>query len=82
MRAVFEELQPFVPIPILASHRLVEDLKIDDEDLSLDFAPVIAQRLHRTLRDSERNPYYNRVKTVEDLVHFMEGQPVETAKQT
>src|SRR5262245_50886271 len=49
MRAVYEELQPFVGFPVQASHRLWEDLKIDDEDLNLDVASIIAQRLHRTL---------------------------------
>ncbi len=82
MRAVYEELQPFVGFPIQASHRLSEDLRIDDEDLNVEVGPIIAQRLCRTLRDPEKNPYYGRVKTVEDLVHFMEAQPVEKAEQT
>jgi hypothetical protein len=82
MRAVYEELQPFVGFPIQASHRLSEDLQIDDEDLNLDVAPIIAKRLRRTLRDSEKNPYYGRVQTVEDLVHFMEAQPSEKAEKT
>lgn len=82
MRAVYEELQPFVGFPVQASHRLSEDLRIDDEDLNLDVAPIIARRLRRTLCHSETNPYYGRVKTVEDLVHFMEAQPVAKAEQT
>ena len=82
MRAVFAELQPLVGFPIQASHRLSEDLRLDDEDLNLDIAPIIAQRLRRTLRLSEKNPYYSRVQTVEDLVHFMEAQPVEKTEKT
>jgi hypothetical protein len=82
MRAVFEELQPFVKIPMVASHRLVEDLQLDDEDLNLDFLPVIARRLRRSLNETEKNPYYGRVRTVEDLVHFLESQPGEMPEQT
>ena len=82
MRAVYEELQPLVEFPIQASHRLVEDLRLDGEDLNLDFAPIIAQRLRRTLDGSEKNPYYGRVHTVEDLVRFMEAQPSDGAAKT
>jgi hypothetical protein len=82
MRAVYEELQPMVQFPLAASHRLVEDLRLDEEDLNLDFAPIIAQRLRRTLRGSEKNPYYGRVHTVEDLVRFMEAQPSDGAAKT
>jgi hypothetical protein len=82
MRAVYEELQPTVTFPIQASHGLVEDLRLDDEDLNLDFAPIIAQRLHRTLKGSEKNPYYGRVYTVEDLVRFMEAQPSDNTEKT
>jgi hypothetical protein len=82
MRAVFEELQPLVEFPIRASHRLVEDLRLDGEDLNLDFAPIIAQRLRRTLDGSEKNPYYGRVHTVEDLVRFMEAQPSDGVAKT
>ena len=82
MRAVYEELQACVGFPICASHRLLEDLHLDGEDLSLDIAPIIAQRLRRTLSESEKNPYYDRVHTVEDLVHFMEAQPAEETQKT
>jgi hypothetical protein len=82
MRAVFEELQPLVKTPMVACHRLVEDLQLDDEDLNLDFLPVIAKRLRRSLNETEKNPYYGRVRTVEDLVHFLELQPSEMAEQT
>jgi hypothetical protein len=34
MRAVYDKLQPLVSPPIQASHRLIEDLQLDDEDLS------------------------------------------------
>jgi hypothetical protein len=82
MRAVFEELQPLVDFPIQASHRLIEDLRLDEEDLNLDLAPVIAQRLRRTLHPSEKNPNYGRVHTVEDLVRFMEAQALGNAQKT
>ena len=44
-------------------------------------SPVIAQRLRRTLNGSEKNPYYGRVRTVEDLVRFMEAAPLEQCRE-
>jgi hypothetical protein len=81
MRAIFEELQPFVKIPILASHRLVEDLQLHHEDLEFDFLPILAKRLGRTFTDTKNNPYHDRVRTVEDLVHFIEAQPNDMAEK-
>ena len=81
MRAVYEELQPVVSFPIRASHRLVEDLQLDDEDLHFDYLPLIAQRVGRALTDSEQNPYYGRVETVADLVHFIAAQPTRETAQ-
>jgi hypothetical protein len=82
MRAVYEELQPVVTFPIRASHRLIEDLQLDDEDLHFDYLPSIARRVGRALTDAEQNPYYGRVQTVADLVHFMAAQPPREATQT
>jgi hypothetical protein len=80
MRAVYEEVQPFVQFPIRPSDRLIEDLHIDEEDLILDAVPAIARRLGRTLEGAENNPRYERVYTVADLVHFMEAQACESTK--
>ena len=76
MRAVYEELQPEVPFSMLASHRLIEDLQLDDEDLIFDYVPIIARRLGRTLRKAKKNPCYGHVQTVADLVHFLAAQPL------
>ena len=75
MRAVYEELQPVVSFPIRASHRLVQDLQLDDEDLHFDYLPSIAHRVGRALTNNEENPYYGRVETVADLVGFVAAQP-------
>ncbi|MFN2507445.1 MAG: hypothetical protein ABR589_01580 [Chthoniobacterales bacterium] len=81
MRAVYEELQPVVPFPIRASHRLIEDLQLDDEDLHFDYVPSIAERVGRALGDAELNPYYGRVVIVADLVNFLAAQPTRESTQ-
>lgn len=79
VRAVYEQLQEYLggspPVPIRATDRLKEDLPIDMEDVEMDLAVQIAQRTGRTLTNAMSNPYYNRVKTVEDLVLFFNAQP-------
>ena len=84
IRAVYEELQAelrqFHPtLPIRADDRLLDDLHIDDEDLDLDVVPVIAKRTGRTLANLQSNPYFGKVNTVADLVHFFNAQPSSDA---
>lgn len=80
LRAVYEELSRYLrldgrPFPIHPGDRWEEDLAIDAEDLTEDLLPDIAHRAGRCLRDTGTNPYYDRVKTVRDLVGFLEHQP-------
>jgi hypothetical protein len=80
VRAVFEQLQAHIgdrqgPIPLRPSDRLREDLKIDPDDLDPDLANEIAERSGRTLSQTDANPYYGRVVTVEDLIRFFCAQP-------
>ena len=80
LRAVYEELSKYCqidgrPFPIHADDRWEEDLQIDSEDMDLDLLPDIAYRAGRSLEDTEKNPYYDRVKTVRDIVGFLEYQP-------
>lgn len=79
IRAVFDALQEELGgsgvFPLRASDRLAEDLHIDHEDLDLALAPVIAARTGRTLDDCSANPYWGKVTTVADLVHFFNAQP-------
>lgn len=80
IRAVQEQLQAYlareVPaFPLRQSDNLVKDLGIDPEDLSLDIAEEIAQRTGRSMEDTGRNPYWEKVETVGDLVQFFLHQP-------
>jgi hypothetical protein len=77
IRAVYEQIQEYVrfDFPFRASDRLAEDLGIDPEDLELNIAVEIAERTGRTLNALEINPYFENVKTVQDLVLFFNAQP-------
>ena len=75
IRAVYEELQPVFSFPLRASDRIEEDLRFDPESMDLDVAPALAERTGRPLINTEHNPYYFRVHTVADLVHFFCAQP-------
>ena len=79
VRAVYEQLQQYlggdVPVPIRATDRLKEDLPIDTEDLEMDLMAEISQRAGRSLHNTTANPYYDQVKTVGDLVLFLDAQP-------
>ncbi|HWM69920.1 MAG TPA: hypothetical protein VNO35_25310 [Steroidobacteraceae bacterium] len=79
VRAVYEQLQRYLggdlPVPIRATDRLKEDLPIDTEDLEMDLMAEISQRAGRSLSNTTANPYYDKVKTVGDLVLFFDAQP-------
>ena len=79
LRAVYEELSRQLvvdgrPLPIRADDRWDDDLKLDPDDFD-EFVMDIAHRAGRSMDDTERNPFYGRVKTVRDLVRFLEHQP-------
>lgn len=79
IRAVFEELQPYCRfgrrvLPLRAADDLDAVLRIDPEDLD-DLASDMAFRAGRSLEDSEKNPFFGKVKTVSDLVSFLANQP-------
>jgi hypothetical protein len=79
IRAVHQELQlllrPFVAFPLRVSDSLLEDLRVDVEDLE-DIVADVAMRAGRSLQQTEHNPYYGKVRTVSDLVLFMNAQPL------
>lgn len=80
VRAVFEEVQAAMGhhgavLPIRATDRLREDLHFDADDLDLSLVPDIAQRAGRDLSSTQGNPFYGKVTTVGDLVHFLNAQP-------
>jgi len=86
VRAVYEQLQGYLggdpPVPIRATDRLNEDLPIDSEDLEIDVMNQIAQRTGRSLKNTPANPYFDKVRTVGDLVRFVNAQPKENTPST
>jgi hypothetical protein len=84
IRAVYEELQKELhnihpSFPIRASDFLLEDLLLDPDDLDLTLGPDIAKRTGRSLMYTSENPYFDKVRTVSDLVMFFDAQPRESA---
>lgn len=80
IRAVYEQLQGRLrhvhPLfPVRADDRLKEDLLLDDDDLDMDLAPEVEMRTGRLIDNSATNPYFGKVKTVRDFVHFFQNQP-------
>jgi hypothetical protein len=77
IRAVYEEVQACVhsELPLRASDLLQQDLHIDPDDLDMDVVRRAVERTGRSPRESKRNPYYDRVRSVSDLVNFFNNQP-------
>ncbi len=74
VRAVYEEFSESYPIRAEDSFR--DDLRTDEEDLE-DSIEAIAQRIGRSLDNTEANLVWGRVEnvTVGDLVLFLNAQP-------
>jgi hypothetical protein len=77
IRAVYEDIQQYLglPVPIRPTDNLIQDLYLDPEALELDLAQSIALKSGRTLLETESNPKYMKVFTVDDLVMFFNAQP-------
>lgn len=80
IRAVYEQLQGQLKhvhpsFPVRADDRLKQDLFLDDDDLDIDLAQEVEMRTGRTLDSSATNPYFGKVETVRDFVHFFQNQP-------
>jgi len=74
VRAVFEELSTLVRVPIRPTDDLKKDLKIDPDDLE-ETAFEIARRAGRSMDGTRKNPMFDRVVTVADMIVFFEHQP-------
>lgn len=75
IRATYEEARQFVPdYPLEAADRIKEDLKIEEEDLD-DLILSIAERSGYALTHTSSNPWYDRVKSIGDIVLFINHQP-------
>jgi len=67
---------PEALIPIKAEDDLTGVLEIDEEDLDMDLLVEMLQRTGRSMDDAPSNPYYGKLKTVADLVYFVNAQPL------
>lgn len=65
-----------VKLPLKPTDDIFELLEIDSEDLDMDILEEIAQRTGRSIENTERNPFYGKVQTLEDLVLFFNEQPL------
>jgi hypothetical protein len=79
VRAVWDALGPWTTtsagrVAVRPDDLLVEEMNIDVEDLG-DVIAEIARRTGRSLDDLAANPYYESLRTVRDLVHFVNAQP-------
>ena len=69
--------QKKIHLPILATDHLKKDLNIDEDMLDDIIMEKIAQRTGRTFEDCEKNPYFNNLNTVSDVVGYFSYQPLE-----
>ena len=79
VRAVWDAVAPWMTtsagvVAARPDDLLVEEMKIDVEDLG-DVVAEVAKRTGRSLDDLEANPYYDSLRTVRDLVYFVNAQP-------
>ncbi|MCE7652773.1 hypothetical protein [Vibrio fluvialis] len=79
IRATYDQIQHALctemKIPIKSSDSLFETLQLDDEDIEYIVVEEVAKRAGRSFDNTESNPYYGKVKTVKDLVLFLNHQP-------
>jgi len=79
IREVYEQLQTWLhcgkrPFPVRVTDNLHEDYKMDPLDLD-DLVLDVAKKTGRDVSDGSKNPYYDRVDTVGDLIGFLCSQP-------
>lgn len=74
IRATYEQLVTTCGFPVRADDHFERDLCIGDEDLDFE-AMDIAKRSGRSLDRAEANPLFGKIKTVRDLVLFLNHQP-------
>ena len=78
IRAVYEEFRDYYngALPIMATDRIEEDLRMDWEDLDYLVADIAA-RAGRSLKHTEQNPLSGNVNSVGDVVAFLYHQPLQ-----
>jgi len=80
VRAVWDALRPYVTasdvsVPLRPEDQISDDLGIDWEEVEYSVLPEVTMRAGRSLENTKANPFYGRVATVGDLVHFISAQP-------
>jgi len=79
MREVFNSVQDWagkyegIPFPVRAEDCFNKLYKMDPDDLD-DIYFEIAEKLNINIDNPEKNPYWNKVNTVKDLVMFLHFQ--------
>ncbi len=81
IRAVYEQIQEYVSfldvkLPLKATDDIFELLEIDSEEFDIDILEEVSQRTGRSMENAERNPFYGKVQTLEDLVLYFNEQPL------
>ncbi len=80
MREVYHSVQEWVgrydgtPFPVQSEDSFKHLYNMDPDDLD-DIYLEIAEKLGISTEEAEKNPYYERVETVKDLVLFLNNQP-------
>lgn len=85
IRAVYEEINDELPLdsplPLRPSDHLEKDLKLDAEDLEFVLERIFA-RVGLSDENIDKNLYYGKIETVQDLVNFCNGQPRKIQRKT
>ncbi|MES9981735.1 MAG: hypothetical protein ABW107_23740, partial [Candidatus Thiodiazotropha sp. 6PLUC5] len=76
-----EQIQEYVSfldvkLPLKATDDIFELLEIDSEEFDIDILEEVSQRTGRSMENAERNPFYGKVQTLEDLVLYFNEQPL------
>jgi hypothetical protein len=84
MREVWNEVQYYLgeydgkPFPISSDDLFAEIYNLDPDDLD-DIYWAVADRMGIETENPERNPYFNQVTSVRNLVLFLQNQPKKAA---
>ncbi len=80
MREIYNSIQEWagkyddVPFPVQSEDSFEKLYQMDPDDLD-DIYLEVAEKLGISTEEAEKNPYYERVETVKDLVLFLNSQP-------
>src|SRR5579872_482881 len=80
VRATWDALGLYVSfdgqrLPLRPDDRLLDDLRIDPDDVEFSLIPEVAKRSGHSLKNPERNPHFGKVSAIRDFVRFIASQP-------